>query len=122
MLLSPFIKPGTVTETAYNHYSLLRSIEDPFGLAHLSYAAQPGLASFGSDVFTGGASSTATTTTSTTTSTPAPGHPGCVAKHSGGVLGTVAVVKTRAGHALTFVARRNGELSFEIRPAHGPAH
>jgi hypothetical protein len=45
-----------------------------------------------------------------------------VAKHSGGVLGTVAVGKTRAGHALTFVARRGGELSFQIRPAHGRAH
>jgi hypothetical protein len=121
VLLSPFIKPGTVTQTAYNHYSLLRTIEDLFGLAHLGYAAQPGLPSFGSDVFTGATSST-TTTTTTTTTTSTGGSPGCVAKHSGGVLGTVSVVRTRGAHALTFVARRGGQLSFQIRPAHGAAH
>ena len=32
MLLSPFIKPGTVNDTPYNHYSLLRTIENLFGL------------------------------------------------------------------------------------------
>ncbi|NUO64065.1 MAG: phosphoesterase [Gemmatimonadaceae bacterium] len=51
VLLSPSIAPGTVSDVPYNHYSLLRSIEDIFGLAHLGYAAQEGLASFGSDVF-----------------------------------------------------------------------
>jgi hypothetical protein len=43
----------------YNHYSLLRSLEDIFGITkggtdgkgHLGYAAAPGLRSFGSDVF-----------------------------------------------------------------------
>jgi hypothetical protein len=50
--LSRFIKPGTVSNVPYNHYSLLRSIEDVFGLRHLGYAGQPGLASFGRDVFT----------------------------------------------------------------------
>lgn len=52
VLLSPFIKPGTVSDTPYNHYSLLRSVEDIFGLPHLGYAAQSGLAAFGRDVFT----------------------------------------------------------------------
>lgn len=52
VLLSPFIKPGTVSNTPYNHYALLRSVEDIFGLDHLGYAAQKGLASFGRDVFT----------------------------------------------------------------------
>ena len=51
VLLSPFIRPGTVTTTDYNHYSLLRSIEDIFGLKHLGFAAQPGLKSFGADIF-----------------------------------------------------------------------
>ena len=51
VLLSPFIHPGTVSDTAYNHYSLLRSIEDTFGLNHLGYAAQSDLATFGKDVF-----------------------------------------------------------------------
>lgn len=52
VLLSRFIKPGTVTNVPYNHYSLLRSVEDIFGLPHLGYAGQRGLASFGKDVFT----------------------------------------------------------------------
>jgi hypothetical protein len=37
--------------TGYNHYSLLRSVEDIFGLDHLGFAGVPGLAPFGSDVF-----------------------------------------------------------------------
>ncbi len=52
VLLSPFIKPGTVSKRHYNHYALLRSIEDMFGLDHLGYAAQRGLSTFGRDVFT----------------------------------------------------------------------
>ena len=43
-------KAGTVVKAAYNHYSLLRSIEDNFGLPHLGYAGQPGLRPFGSKV------------------------------------------------------------------------
>jgi phosphatidylinositol-3-phosphatase len=53
VLLSPFIRPGTTSDQQYNHYSLLRSIEDYFGVAHLGYAAAPDLRPFGSDVFTG---------------------------------------------------------------------
>jgi phosphatidylinositol-3-phosphatase len=52
VLLSPQIRPGTTTSEQYNHYSLLRSIEDAFGLAHLGYAAAAGLRPFGADVFT----------------------------------------------------------------------
>ena len=51
VLLSPFIRAGTQNATPYNHYSLLRSIEDMFGLTHLGYAAQDGLQVFGDDVF-----------------------------------------------------------------------
>ncbi|MHB1488238.1 MAG: alkaline phosphatase family protein [Acidimicrobiales bacterium] len=51
VLLSPFIKGGTVSATAYNHYSLLASIEDAFGLHRLGYAAGVP-ATFGSDIFT----------------------------------------------------------------------
>ena len=52
VLVSRFIKPGTISATAYNHYSLLRSIEDFFGLGYLGYAGQSDLKSFGTDVFT----------------------------------------------------------------------
>ena len=51
LLLSPLIKPGTVSAVDYNHYSLLRSIEDIFGLPHLGDAAMPQVRSFGPDVF-----------------------------------------------------------------------
>jgi len=62
VLISPYIKPGTVSTRYYNHYSTLRTLEDLFNVAkaspgldsqgHIGYAAQPGLAPFGSDVFT----------------------------------------------------------------------
>jgi phosphatidylinositol-3-phosphatase len=53
VMLSPCIKPGTVTENDYNHYSLLRSVEDNFGLPHLGYAGQAGLQPFGADILNG---------------------------------------------------------------------
>jgi hypothetical protein len=52
VLLSPFIAPGTISDVPYNHYSMLRSVEDIFGLAHLGYAGMPGLRPFGRDVYT----------------------------------------------------------------------
>lgn len=52
VLISPFIKPGTVSDTPYNHYSLLKSLEDIFQVgSYLGYANQPGLVAFGKDVF-----------------------------------------------------------------------
>jgi hypothetical protein len=51
VLLSPCIAPGTVSNVPYNHYSMLRSIEDMFGLSHLGYAQLAGEATFGSDIF-----------------------------------------------------------------------
>ena len=52
VLLSPYIRPDTVSSVPYNHYSLLRTVEDIFDLEHLGYAAEPGLRPFGPDVFT----------------------------------------------------------------------
>ena len=61
VLISSYIKPGTSSYNYYNHYSWLRTMEDLFGVAstapgldglgHIGYAAQPGLAPFGPDVF-----------------------------------------------------------------------
>ncbi len=51
VMISKFIKPGTVSTVQYNHYSLLKSIEDIFGLDHLGYAGQGGLVGFGNDIF-----------------------------------------------------------------------
>lgn len=55
VVLSPFVKPGTLCDTPYNHYALLRTIEDIFGLGYLGYAGQHGLNAFGADVFDAGA-------------------------------------------------------------------
>jgi Phosphoesterase family len=72
VLISPFIRPGTVSDVYYNHYSWLATMEDIFnvksgddwtkltagtvsggldGRGHLGFAAQPGLRPFGPDVF-----------------------------------------------------------------------
>ncbi len=52
VMLSPCIRGESVDRTPYNHYSMLRSFEDGFGLAHLGYAAQAGLVPFGGKTFT----------------------------------------------------------------------
>ncbi|XAS67088.1 alkaline phosphatase family protein [Micrococcaceae bacterium Sec5.7] len=51
LVISPLIKGGTTSDTMYNHYSLLASIEDIFSLPYLGHAGAPGLNRFGSDVF-----------------------------------------------------------------------
>jgi phosphatidylinositol-3-phosphatase len=52
LLISKYVKPGTLNVTGeYNHFSLLRSIENLFGLKPLGYAAAPGLLAFDSSVF-----------------------------------------------------------------------
>jgi phosphatidylinositol-3-phosphatase len=52
VLLSRFIKPGTKSTVNYNHYSMLASIENLFGLAHLGDAKQKQVVPFGRDVYT----------------------------------------------------------------------
>ena len=51
LVLSPYAGRGTVSRRGYDHYSLLASIEDLFGLPRLGYARQVPYA-FGPDVFT----------------------------------------------------------------------
>jgi hypothetical protein len=51
VVLSQYVVPGSVNDTPYNHYSLLRSIEDLFGLGHLGYAGMASLKPFGGDVY-----------------------------------------------------------------------
>jgi hypothetical protein len=52
VVLSRYVRPGTVSSVPYNHYALLRTIEAIFGLAYLGYAADEQLRVFGPDVFT----------------------------------------------------------------------
>jgi hypothetical protein len=52
LLLSPFVAPGTVDESGYyNHYSLLRSVEELFELEPIGYAAEPALSGFDASVY-----------------------------------------------------------------------
>jgi hypothetical protein len=49
--LSRYIRPGTVSREAYNHFSFLRTLENVFGLPYLGYAASPDPGTMGPDVF-----------------------------------------------------------------------
>ncbi len=52
LMASPYIQPGSVNETKYNHYSLLRSLENLYGIdEHLGYAGMANQPEFGADVF-----------------------------------------------------------------------
>ncbi|HTB93224.1 MAG TPA: alkaline phosphatase family protein [Candidatus Sulfotelmatobacter sp.] len=47
VLLSPFLEPGTVSLTPFNHYSFLKTMEDIFDTdTYLGYAGAPGLVGF----------------------------------------------------------------------------
>jgi hypothetical protein len=50
VLLSPYIAAGTATSTDYNHYSMLGTVEDLFGLGRIGEAV--GVTPFGHDIFT----------------------------------------------------------------------
>jgi phosphatidylinositol-3-phosphatase len=54
LLLSPYVKGATTSQEQYNHFSLLRTIEDLFGLPHLGYAALSAVKSFEPAMFTAG--------------------------------------------------------------------
>lgn len=52
LLISKYVKPGSLNVIGeYDHFSLLRSVENLFGLKPLGYAAAPGLLTFNSGVF-----------------------------------------------------------------------
>jgi hypothetical protein len=52
VIISSFVKPGSTNPHCYNHYSLLRSLENLFGLhPHLGYAEKPDPGEFGNDVY-----------------------------------------------------------------------
>lgn len=54
LVLSPFASPGGSSDHPYNHYSLLASMEDIFGLPRLAGAGEPGVNTFGADVYRSG--------------------------------------------------------------------
>jgi hypothetical protein len=54
LLLSPYVKAATTSQEPYNHFSLLRTIEDLFRLPHLGYAGLSAVKSFEAAMFTAG--------------------------------------------------------------------
>jgi hypothetical protein len=54
VLLSPFVEPGTSSETYFNHYSLLATIEELFSLEKIGYAAEPAITGFDESIFNAG--------------------------------------------------------------------
>lgn len=52
VLISPFISPGSVNETGYyNHFTMLRSVEELFKLPGIGYAAEPAVLPFDETVY-----------------------------------------------------------------------
>ena len=52
ILISPFVKAGSINTTSFNHYSTLASLEDYFGVPRLG-DAQTAASTFGTGIFTG---------------------------------------------------------------------
>ena len=52
LLVSRYVPAGRTVRAPYDHYALLRTVEDLFGLGHLGHAADTGTKALGSDVFT----------------------------------------------------------------------
>jgi len=99
VLISPFVQPGTVSDVPYNHYGLLRSVEDVFGLSYLGYAGQAGLRAFGEDVYD--------------RERPVPvaiRRPRCVAARAGRIVAGARLRPAIGGPLLTFRARRSGRV------------
>jgi phosphatidylinositol-3-phosphatase len=52
LLLSPYVKGGTTSQEPYDHFSLLRTIEDLLGVGHLGYAGLSAVKSLEPSMFT----------------------------------------------------------------------
>jgi hypothetical protein len=101
VVISPFVKAGSVNPAEYNHYGLLRSIENIFGLGHLGYAGRDGLKPFGPDVFNASTSPTAPPSTRTV----------CKAARSGKAVGGLRL----RDRLLTFRGRRTTRVTITAR-------
>jgi hypothetical protein len=112
--LSPYVRPGTVTDRPYNHYSLLRSIEDLFGLGYLGYAGLSGQTAFGSDLYTGRPGTAAAPTPCSAGSLP-------VARRGrlprGSVIASLRLLRRGRRHPrLEVVFKRRARLAVRGRP------
>ncbi len=111
LLVSPYIKAGTVSDVPYNHYSFLRSMEDLFGLSYLGYAGAPDLVAFGADVYDNPNGTAAATAAAAPAPRPTNVLPATGASSSGGVavIGLAAVVAIASATRRLSLARRRRE-------------
>jgi hypothetical protein len=120
LVLSPWTQPGSHADTPYNHYSLLRTVEELFGFAPLGYAAKA--KAFGADVFDRDPNAAAATPAvpeappanpdavtdsphtakPSTCSRPKLAHGGRGRQPAGTLLGAIAVAR-RPGHAILVI-------------------
>jgi hypothetical protein len=54
LLLSPSVKSGGLVQETYNHFSLLATIEQAFGLSRLGYAGLSAVKPLSPSLFSGG--------------------------------------------------------------------
>jgi len=54
LVISRWTRPDTSSTTAYNHYSLLASLEELYGVSKVGYARTSGLNRFHRDVYNSG--------------------------------------------------------------------
>ncbi len=106
VILSPFVKAGSTTDESYNHYSLLRSVEDIFGLGYLGYAGQSGLRAFGDDVYD-----------SSPSQAPVSAKPRCRGQKAGRIVAGARLRSSRRGMLLSFRTRRTAGSASSSRTA-----
>jgi len=103
VLISPFVKAGSVSDVGYNHFSLLRSVEDIFGLGHLGYAARDDLVPFGADVYDAIPAAPLT-----------PIKARCATARSGRAVAAVRLRPAGRGVLLTFRSRRTAKVRIVV--------
>jgi hypothetical protein len=119
VLVSPYITSGTTTTVPYNHYSLLRSIEDVFGLAHLGYAGADGLRPFGDDVYSAAGGASPGTPSTSVTRPISRCHSVSIARRAahlkpGTILRNLRIVRSHDRRFLTFTARHTARLTVRL--------
>jgi phosphatidylinositol-3-phosphatase len=116
VVISPFVRPGTTTDTPYNHYSFLRTLEDLFGLAPLGYAGRS--TAFGADVFNGGPAPTRAAAPASACRTTRLGRRGSLARGTliAGVDRVRRTVSVRMAHDARVLLKADGRR-FALRRA-----
>ncbi len=114
LVIGRCVQPGGTSDVPYNHYSLLRSLEDVYGISrggsdgagHLGYAGAAGLVPFGNDVFAGtcGAGSAVPTSTQPRPSTGIPATAGRGSSTSGALPSTGGLPYAMGAVVLTAAA------------------